>query len=378
MRDTERREELLAAEIAAGWLQRLRSGGPEVHAAFGRWLRESPRHVRELLFATAYQHAMGHMKIHRRVDLGSLREQCKLEARLSLPDSSLMGDSRSHARPRRKTGPGTAPWTLLGELTNWRLAAIAIFLVVASVTAVTIRAVSHPTLSTGPGEWQVERLVDGTVLRLGPRTTVGVRINDRERILNLERGELIAYVAKDASRPFLVQTPSVTARAVGTAFAVQQVDARHASITVREGLVAVRRTPAPVTGREAEDSPDTTFVLKAGETVDVTADDTPLRAQSVDLGRALAWVEGKLIFDNTVAEAIREMNRRNRTQVRLLDPAMSQRRLIGVFDAADPVSFAEALATALTASVVADGRDTLLLVPRIDKGSALSRARVEH
>lgn len=375
MRDTERREELLVAEIAADWLQRLKDGGPDVHAAFGHWLRESPRHIREILLATAYQHALRHMKDHRRVDLDALREQHRLEARLSIPEWPIDAQATSNRQAKSGTASTlTAAWSSLFARVRWKLAAAAICLVIASLTVVAIGIKSDHTISTGPGEWHVARLADGTVLHAGPRTRASVDISDRERVVRLDRGEVMVNVAKDPSRPFFVQTPTVSARAVGTAFAVQRMDPSHVSITVREGVVGVRRNTARNTNAVVvHSSSNEAVVLKAGQKVEVASDAAPLRAQTVDVERELAWVQGKLYLERTVAEAIHEMNLRNRTQIRLSDPALNQRRITGVVDAADPVAFAKMLGLALPVSIVEDEAGTLLLIPEPKDGSDLSQ-----
>ena len=338
MRDTERREELLAAEIAADWLQRLRNGGPAVRAEFARWLRESPRHIRDILLATASEHVLGHMKDYCRIDVGALKEQCRIEASFSVPH--LM--TETPAPPVRSS---------LFERSRWTLAAVAILVVVAAVSFIGIPALSIDTISTGPGEWRIARLADGSTLHLGPRTRVSVDITDRERTLHFARGELMVYVTKDVSRPFLVHTDAVTARALGTAFAVQRTDPTHVSVTVSEGVVGVTSKTRGIT-------------LIAGEQVRVTPEQTPLRAEAVDIARELAWVQGKLYLNHTVAEAIREMNLRSRRQVRLLDPTISERRIVGLFDAADPMAFAKKLERTLPVSIVDNGRGPLLLVAR--------------
>jgi transmembrane sensor len=339
MRHTERREELLAAEIAADWLQRLKTGGPHEHAEFARWLRESPRNIREMLLASAYQHALSHMKHHVRVYIDALREQCRLEARLTIP------------HPLTGTRPATEIRTTVFPRPRWRLAAAALVLA-AFIAVIAIPALSVQTISTGPGEWHIARLEDGSILHLGPRTRVSVDLNDRERALRLTRGEVMVYVAKDAARPFLVHTNLVTARAVGTAFAVQRRDPSLVSITVSEGVVGVTCA-----------TPDKAAVLKAGEQVRVTTGESSLHPVAVNLEHALAWVQGKLHVDETVAEAIREMNLRSRTQIRLLDPAAGHRHITGVFDAADALVFARTLERTLHVSLVDNGRGTLLLSP---------------
>lgn len=377
MSDTERREELLAAELAADWLRRLKNGGPDVQAAFGRWLRESPRHVREILLATAYQHALRHMKNHHCVDVDTLKARC--DPTLSdMAASKIETRANSVARRIVVVAKQTAyRWGMLPERGRLKLAAVVAFLAIASLMAIAIEAVSGRTISTGPGEWQTARLADGTIVHAGPRTRLSVDMTDRERVLRLAHGEVMVYVTKDHARPFFVRTDLATARAIGTAFAVQRTDPNRVSITVKEGLVGVVREP-----RETRTAPTLaaggSIVLKAGERTQVTPDGAPLRAQHVDVERELAWVGGKLVFNGTVAEVIRELNLRNRIQIELLEPAIGERRMVGVFDAADPMAFAKTLEAQLRISIVDDKRGTLMLASHRKDGARESQEPVEN
>lgn len=65
-------EELLGAERAAGWLERMKDAGPGERAEFIRWLRESPRNVREILLATTWDSALSDMDPDRRIDVEML------------------------------------------------------------------------------------------------------------------------------------------------------------------------------------------------------------------------------------------------------------------------------------------------------------------
>lgn len=51
-------EDRLVAEQAAEWLCRLRSADLEEQAAFVRWLKKSPRHVREMLIAMTWDRVL--------------------------------------------------------------------------------------------------------------------------------------------------------------------------------------------------------------------------------------------------------------------------------------------------------------------------------
>lgn len=322
-------EKSLIAERAAEWLEQLDQAGPEERARFVKWLKESPQHGWEILLATSTDIAL--KQLMKEVDLTAADIDSKpsnvvpIEAR-AMRDSTT-GPEWLRSRVDMLTGRYRSAR---------RLAAVVVFLAIASLMAIAIQAVSDRTISTGPGEWQTARLADGTVLHAGPRTRVSVDITDRRRVLRLAHGEVMVFVTKDHTRPFFVRTDLATAHAIGTAFAVQRTDPSRVSVTVKEGLVGVVRET-----RESRSAPtlsaSESVVLKAGDRTQVTPDGAPLRTQHVDVERELAWVHGRLVFNHTIAEAIRELNLRNRTRIHLLDPAIGDRRIVGVFDASDPI-----------------------------------------
>ena len=82
-------EKLLVAERATEWLTRLETGSPEDHAAFWKWVRESPVHVREALFAKAVDTMLSHLFQERRINVDNL---------VSKPTNvrKIQGDERSH------------------------------------------------------------------------------------------------------------------------------------------------------------------------------------------------------------------------------------------------------------------------------------------
>src|SRR6266481_4318868 len=70
-----REEELLVAERAADWLRRLDTADASERAAFVAWLKESPRHVREILLATTWDKVLDKLDSQRRVNLDALIAQ---------------------------------------------------------------------------------------------------------------------------------------------------------------------------------------------------------------------------------------------------------------------------------------------------------------
>lgn len=358
MKDTEQKEESLAAERAAEWLRKLQGDDPEVHAKFGRWLRKSPRHVRDILLASADHHVLKHMKAHHRVDVEAIRARCTQGVR-EIGDDDVI-NSRAHGKPEaRSSHYMTRSQAWLRGKGSWRAAAVMLFIGFVSLMAVAIHAVSDRTLSTGPGEWRDARLADGSLLRAGPRTTVSLEMTSRHRLVRLVHGEVMVYVAEDRARPFYVETDLVTARAVGTAFAMQLLEPGRAAVIVQDGIVRVSRGRVPI----AEGSPSGAVRVNAGEGVTVTSKDEALTPQTVDVERELAWVEQRLVFgaDSTIADAVHELNRRNRMKIKLLDSQLGERQWRSALSASDPWTSAQTLAQTLGLAVIEESDELLLI-----------------
>lgn len=360
MTHTESMEDQVVAERAAEWLQRLEQGGPEVHAEFARWLRESPRHVREVLLATAITHALKNVKSvgPTVAEIRARFEDSVVEIELALTRSSMLTRVR---RPREQVVSMVSRCRHAASRGGWRLASTFAFVVLLSFTVIALYAVSDRTITTAAGEWRDLPLDDGSLLRAGPRTKVSVDMTAQRRLIRLAHGELMVHVARDRARPFYVETDFATARAVGTAFAVRLVEPGRASVTVQEGIVAVARGRAPI----SNDSPFGGVKVKAGEGLSVTSDGQVLVPHALDVKRDLAWVQQQLVLgaNGTIADGVHELNLRNRTQIKLLDSSLGERPLRGVFSASDPWAFAATLEHSLSLSVVKEN-DTLLLVAR--------------
>lgn len=364
-------EKLLIAERAAEWLDNLEHASAEERAKFVKWLKASPQHGWEILLATSSDTVLRRLMKDAGIDVSDVGRQPSNVRPIANRLPVLV------RAPRRRLAERSA--ILVGKLKGVRKAAAVIaFIALVSLMAVAIQAVSDRTLSTAAGEWRNVRLEDGTLLRAGPRTKVRVDFTVHQRRLYLDHGEVMAYVAKNRARPFYIETEIATARAVGTAFAVRRVEPGRASITVEEGTVAVARAPAshPRGSRAATGDMVT---VKAGEGVSVTPDRQPLLSHPVDLKRELAWVQEKVVLtaSSTVADAIRELNQRNRTQIRFLDRRVGERPLRGVFEASDPVSFAKMMETQLHLAVVED-HGALLLVPHPNSDESESNESVER
>lgn len=207
--------------------------------------------------------------------------------------------------------------------------------------------------TTAIGEQRSVVLDDGTRMLLNTDTHVHVRMQSDRRTVDVDDGEALFEVAKDASRPFIVRVAGSEVVAVGTAFAVRYVDspqkANVLAVTLIEGQVTVQ--PARERGHEGL-APAKLVTLKPGERLQIdhgaNGNHGPV-VSSVDrpnVEQTIAWKRSEAVFqDVPLASAVDEMNRYNRTQVVLLGnlPAAGL-RVSGVFRTGDSAQFARAVA----------------------------------
>src|SRR5262249_8842493 len=83
----------------------------------------------------------------------------------------------------------------------------------------------------------------------------------------------------------------------------------------------------------AEQGEGMTIYLTANQQVPIAAAGSAGPVRQIDSQRALAWADGRLIFENNpIAEAVQEFNRYNRVQLHIADPQLARRPVSGVFN----------------------------------------------
>lgn len=142
------------------------------------------------------------------------------------------------------------------------------------------------------------------------------------------------------------------------------MDLDRTVVTVKEGVVAVVRHRAEADQAAAAiDS----VTLRVGEQVQIS-DALPMAVVAIDVSKELAWVEGWLVFDQeTVAQAARAFNLRNRVQIKVMNPTLAEHQVRGRFRTADPTAFTDFLQRQRAAAVVIENDGTLLLQPNDSK-----------
>lgn len=195
-----------------------------------------------------------------------------------------------------------------------------------------------PAESASPGVRVVPRpeqqaLADGSVAEVNHGGRLELAFGAAERRVRLREGEVHLTVAKDATRPFVVEAGGVTVRALGTAFNVRR-DRDTVEVIVTEGRVQVESpggSPVPVA---------------AGEQTRVEPGERPVvsPADPAAVARGLAWRTVRLEFEALPLESvIVEFNLRNARQLTIGDAAAGRVKVAGTFRADEPEAFARLL-----------------------------------
>jgi len=323
------------SEQAARWAVRVAAGrlSTAQQRALDAWLNADRRHHGAYIRARAQW-----------VDLDRL-------AALHGPASSepTKRDSRLRISRRELLAAGVAAIAVIGGGLSWMV----------------LRG-SRERYASGIGEVRRIALEDGSTLLLNTDSEVAVWFGEHNRNIQLIRGEALFEVAHDRERPFFVAVNDIVVRAVGTAFAVR-LEAAQVDVTVTEGVVEVTEpAAAPGSAEPGPPAPRSETRRVAANERAVITHSRAAQVQSItpaEADRRLAWRQGMVSFDGeSLQAAVTEINRHNRRQILVDDPALGAKPIVGVFRATDPGGFSVAAALALKASVIPDG-DVIRLRP---------------
>ena len=209
---------------------------------------------------------------------------------------------------------------------------------------------ANQTLKTAVGEQRTVTLSDGSRVSLDANTLVKIAYSPALRLAEVVEGRAHFEVAKDKARPMKVRAGTRTVTALGTAFTVEHEGAR-VIVTLVEGRVAVTEA-APARGAAPppkELAPQQQLVFAADAT-------PPLMHEAVDVERAMAWREGKLVFDDeSLADAVARVNNYSRVKIVVEDAPARALKISGIFNAGDTPAFVEAVQSYFPVDVSADG-----------------------
>lgn len=262
-----------------------------------------------------------HTRASARAGFAAWKAQDPLHARAAAGMESLLGQVHAVRGPSAgDTRPARAALAAVAPKRRRHLAAG-----VAATTLVLVAAVAGLAASDRPaylladlrsptGQWRTHTLADGSELTLSSGTAVNLRFTEGERHVQLVQGEILVDVAKDARRPFIVDSRHAALRALGTRFTVCQQD-EATILSMLESKVAVQLPHHPATvvaaGQRARITPsgvgplepfDAASLQDAWRAHQLVVDDRPLPEVLDELARHRA---GQLRYDRAQLAHIR-------------------------------------------------------------------------
>lgn len=290
---------------ALAWFAKLRNDriGPADRAAFDAWLAADPSHRQAYAAIVSFWNSP------------SLQAAVGAHAALVLPTRRRRTTIRRWAAAAGLLLVGGWLLTVNGWLQTWQA-----------------------DLVTATGEQRTFELVDGSRLTLNTDSAVKLAYSDRQRGVELLRGEAYFEVHPDAARPFLVETAHGHIRVVGTGFDVRQdntvtVNVAHGVVICTAANGANRRLSAGQRSRIGRDT--------VSEPVKPDTDDN------------FGWLKGRLLFrDRTLAEVVAELDRYRPGAIVIADPQLAQTRVTGNYKLDDTDTVVRNLAAVTGARVL--------------------------
>ncbi|GAB4058894.1 FecR family protein [Uliginosibacterium sediminicola] len=268
-------EDAIAAQ-AAEWIVMLSADDPaeraEAQVGFSTWKQADPRHAAA---AAQLEGLIGQLQAMRQQAGGSAGP-----ARAAL--HAAQGTKRSRSKLPRALG-------------------LLLLMLAPAYVTLQIRPPAYwlADFHTATGEWATHTLQDGTRVTLNSASAINLHYDAGQRRIELVQGEILVDVAKDRTRPFVVETPEGNIRALGTRFVVdREEDATLLSMLESKVLVrTAREIAAQPLGTDAKTNAEGLRV-SAGERVRMTPEAISPVEKINPRELSDAWQKHELIVNN--------------------------------------------------------------------------------
>lgn len=312
-------------EEASTWFVEFRMGSPSQNSReeFLEWLCRSPDHIRAYLEVSQTYIELPAPGVLPNDEVGRLIDK----ARARLTNDVIPLDPRI---PRHEPPVPT-------RTTRWPWAVATSFVIALAGGVIAWQHHEHGLYATEAGEGRTVTLADGSRIELNGRTRLRVAYSEHERDIALLEGQALFQVAKDKTRPFIVDTGTAQIRAVGTAFDVHKQGA-ETTVTVLEGTVAVLSANSSPGQTTATAGAAPNLLVTAGEQAVVTPQGSA-KPHATNVAAVTAWTRGQLEFDETPLSQVAEEFNRSSPRPLVLDSASAGKvRISGVYSSVDPAS----------------------------------------
>ncbi|MGO2009478.1 FecR family protein [Vreelandella alkaliphila] len=195
----------------------------------------------------------------------------------------------------------------------------------------------HADVVTSVGERTTLELNDGSSVALNTRSALAVDFTPEQRRVSLLAGEAWFDVAKDETRPFIVDIGQGHVKVTGTRFNVRLEDG-EALVSLVEGRLQL--TNDTTGGAEP-------VVLSPGQQARLAAGgiSTPV---AFDKTAVTAWQRGQFVFYNEpLARVVANLNRHRQGHILITDDSLNRLKVTGVFSTSEPDTALEVITNTL-------------------------------
>ncbi len=257
---------------------------------------------------------------------------------------------------------------------SWALAATLVVLLIVGGLGVQNFVSSTPKVlryATQIREHKEIELPDGSSLSLGARTSVNVRYTRTTRLIELRSGEILAVVAHDESRPFILVTDNIMLMATGTAFNVRN-GSEYSVVSVVTGTVRVVPQSTkdnvvqlrPNTSAPTPETFDAGTSLRSGQQLRAAKNTELGLVREVDISRVVSWQSGQLYFlEDDLSTVFEDVMRYSDVTFMLTNQTIGNRIYTGSFRPDSLEAWLDAMERAYSLKVSRLGSDWIAIAP---------------
>jgi transmembrane sensor len=205
-------------------------------------------------------------------------------------------------------------------------------------------------------------LPDGSRVELGADSRITTRYTASQRFISVDAGEAYFLVAKDPSRPFLVDAGDMRVTAVGTAFNVRR-NSERVVISVSEGRVQLN------SGSESADGADlipksVRTPLLAGQQAIYSSESRSVTIAAINANDVASWRSGVLKYmHEPLGSVAQDLSRYHNKRIIISDAQLSAMPFTGTVFSSRIDDTLKALESIFPLRVRERG-DAIELVPR--------------
>lgn len=221
-----------------------------------------------------------------------------------------------------------------GKIMKWQYIKVAASILLIGFTAaflyfnVSRVAVKYKTLVMPYGKKGSLHLSDGSTLEVNSGTKISfpVKFAEDKRLLKIE-GEAFFEIAKDKSRPFIIEAGELEIQVIGTSFNLKSYK--------NEGVIelGVKTGSVSITNKILSDSSlSNIFYLEPGDLMSFNVLENTFEKKKVDIDLLTSWTDETLVFNNkNLSEVATMLQRWYNIPVKLENDMLKNCEFIGEY-----------------------------------------------